>query len=60
MTNNTKVVFSKELANKLVNKGFKLLKTEINLKDPKFKVFVFEYSDGLEKAVEEYKKSKGG
>ena len=60
MANNTKVVFSKELANILVNKGFKILKTEINLKDARFKVFVFEYSEELEKAVEEYKKSKGG
>lgn len=60
MTNNTKVVFSKELANILCSKGFKVLKCEINLKDPRFKVFIFEYSEELEKIVEEYKKAKRG
>lgn len=57
---NTKVVFSKELANILVNKGFKIIKTDINLKDPKFKVFIFELSEALLEEVEAYKKSKGG
>lgn len=60
MANDTKIVFSKELANILCSKGFKLLKTEINLKDCKYKVFIFEYSEGLEKAIEEYKESKRG
>lgn len=62
MSNETKVVFSKELANKLVNDGFKIVKTEINLKDPKFKVFIFEYSEELANAIEAYKnaKLKGG
>lgn len=57
---NTKVVFSKELANILVDKGFKIIKTDINLKDPKFKVFVFENSEGLLEEIEAYRKSKGG
>ena len=55
---NTKVVFSKELANNLVNSGFKVLRTELNLKDPKFKVFVFEDSEGLQEAIDEFKKKK--
>ena len=57
---NTKVVFSKELANILVNKGFKIIKTDINLKDCKYKVFIFQYSEELEKEIEAYRKSKGG
>lgn len=60
MTNTTKVVFSKDLANKLVNLGFKLIKTEINLKDTKFKVFIFENSEDLEAVVAQYKKEKRG
>ena len=60
MTNTTKVVFSKDLANKLVNLGFKLIKTEINLKDTKFKVFIFENSEDLEAVVESYKREKRG
>ena len=60
MTNTTKVVFSKDLANKLVNLGFKLIKTEINLKDPKFKVFIFDNSEDLEAVVAQYKREKRG
>ena len=60
MTNTTKVVFSKDLANKLVNLGFKLIKTEINLKEPKFKVFLFENSEDLEAVVAQYKREKRG
>ena len=57
---NTKVVFSKELANILVNKGFKIIKTDINLKDCKYKVFIFELSEALLEEIEAYRKSKGG
>ena len=58
MLTNTKVVFSKELANILVNRGFSILRTEINLRDPKFKVFVFENSPELMAAIEEYKSNR--
>jgi hypothetical protein len=52
---NTKVVFSKELANKLVNAGFELIKTEINIKDPKYRVFIFKNTPELEAMVANYK-----
>lgn len=54
----TKIIYSKILANHLVNLGFRLIRTEINIKDISKRVFVFEYSDELQAVVDEYIKNK--
>lgn len=54
----TKIVYSKALANHLVNLGFSLVRTEINFKDPNYRVFIFEYSAELEAVILEYKKNR--
>lgn len=51
-------VYSLKLANKLINKGYKLINTEINLKFPQFKIFVFEGSDDLISEIQTYKETK--
>ena len=46
-------VFSLKLANKLVNKGFEILDTGVNVKNPKYRVFFFEDTEALRKAINE-------
>ena len=51
-----RVVFSKKLANELVDKGFEIIRTEVNIKDPKFRVFIFEKSPELDAVIDSYMK----
>lgn len=51
---NTKVIFTKRLADYLVKKGFKCLETQINYKDPKLFVFIFERSPEFDATVDEF------
>ena len=44
-------IFSLKLANELVDKGFVLLGTGINIKFPKYKVFYFEDTPELREAI---------
>jgi hypothetical protein len=45
------VVYSLRLANELTNKGFKLVNTGINIKNPKYFVFFFENTKELRDAI---------
>ena len=51
---NTKVIFTKRLADYLVKKGFKCIDTQINYKDPKLFVFLFEKTPELDLVVDEF------
>lgn len=50
------IVYSKKVATELVEKGFKILKTEVNIKDTRFLVFIFENSVELQEIIKGYKK----
>ena len=53
----TKVVYTAKLANYLDGLGFKCLRTELNNKNPQYRVFIFEKTAELEAAVEAYLKN---
>lgn len=61
--NNEKLIYTKRLANILVQNGFKILRSEINVKDVTKRVFIFENSEDLEAFVKTYqdncKKERG-
>lgn len=44
-------VFSLKVANELINRGFALVGTGINLQHPKYKVFYFEDTEDLRAAI---------
>ena len=46
--------YSARLASFLKQRGFKIIDTRINIKDPKYDVFLFEKTEPLMKAVDEY------
>lgn len=50
---NEYVIYSKRLANELVSRGFKLIRTELNIKYPKYLVFIFEDSKDLRSFIKE-------
>lgn len=54
----TKIVYTTKLANYLDKLGFKCLRTEINIKNPNFKVFIFEETPELNAVIEAYIKNK--
>lgn len=45
------VVYSLRVANDLVNKGFEILGTGINIQNPQYKVFFFEDTKELREAI---------
>lgn len=45
-------VFSLRIANELVSKGFKVINTGINIKNPQYKVFFFEDTNELRAEIE--------
>ena len=47
----TFTIYSLRVADALVNKGFKLIRTGINFNNPQFKVFYFEDTPELQEAV---------
>ena len=49
------VVYGLRLAHFLINRGFELKNTSININNPKYKVFYFENSEELQAAVASYK-----
>lgn len=51
---NTKIVYTTKLANYLDSLGFKCIRTELNIKNPAFKVFVFEDTPELRATIESY------
>ena len=48
---NTFKVFTKRLAIKLREQGFKIVKTEVNNKKPQFDIYCFEDTEELRQAV---------
>lgn len=48
------IVFSLKMANVLANKGFKMTKSKVNVKNPKYMVYFFEDTPELRKAVDRY------
>lgn len=50
----TKKIFTRKLAIYLREKGFRILKTEVNFKYPQYDVFVFEDTPELLDAILEY------
>lgn len=51
-------IFSKVLANRLCSLGFRMIGTEINNKKPWLYVYLFEDTDELRSAVQEFKEEK--
>ena len=49
------IIYSKKLANYLIDSGYELLRTEININYPKFKVFVFKYDAEIDTILSEGK-----
>ena len=54
MATREKCIFSKKLMNHLVDLGFKVIRSEVNIKDVNMRVFFFEYSDELQAVIDEY------
>lgn len=50
----TKKIFTKKLAIYLRERGFKILGTEVNFKQPKFDVYIFEDTPELTEAILTY------
>lgn len=51
-------VYSLRIANALANKGFQILGSRVNYKNPKFMVYFFENTPELKKAIEQLTNSK--
>ena len=49
--------YSAKLAGFLRKKGFKIVGTKVNLKKPQYDIFLFEETEELKKAVDEYCRS---
>ena len=58
MATRAKCIFSKKLMNHLADLGFKVIRSEVNIKDVNMRVFFFEYSDELQAVIDEYVKSR--
>ena len=54
------IIYSIKLANKIVNAGFKVLRTDINFKNPNYKVFVFENRPEIQAMLDSFVLSKKG
>lgn len=54
--NNTFKVFTRKLAVKLRERGFKIVETQINQKKPQFDIYCFEDTADLRQAVAELTK----
>lgn len=50
-----KLIFSPQLATKLLKRGFTIVDLKADREDPKQTIFVFRVSDGFYEAIEEYK-----
>ena len=48
------IIYSKNLATHLKEKGFKLIRSEINVKYPKYNVFIFQKDDTIEEVIKKY------
>lgn len=53
-----KKIFKMWLANELVNKGFSVVKYEVNKDNPKLRVFIFEESKELGDAIQEIMRNR--
>lgn len=53
-----KKIFKLWLANELINKGFGVIKYEINSDNPKLKVFIFEDTKEFNDAINEIMKKR--
>ena len=53
---NTFKVFTRRLAIKLREQGFKIVRTEVNSKKPQFDIYCFDDTPALRAAVEELSK----
>ena len=60
MNDNEVAIFSLRLANEFINHDQALLRTEINLKFPEYKIFIFENSEYIQATLDyELKKKRG-
>lgn len=53
-----KMIFSQKLVNFLAKKGFRVIRTQPNKKMPWYDVYIFEDSEELSNAIEEYNNRK--
>ncbi|WP_258832402.1 DUF5659 domain-containing protein [Peribacillus frigoritolerans] len=51
-------IFNIDLANHLMEKGYRMLKIKPNTKSFGFLMFFFEFDNTIEQAISEYKKTK--
>lgn len=51
------IVYSLRLAHYLINQGFELKNTGINMNNPKYKIFYFENTEELLAAIVSYKQN---
>lgn len=58
MGNGYYVIKTLSMATYLIRQGFDLLKVDDSLRDPKKKVFLFEDTPALRKAMEEYSQNR--
>jgi hypothetical protein len=56
--NNERVIYMASIAVELRNRGFKILRTEVNFKNPQYDVYIFEKTEDLNRALEEILKKK--
>ena len=54
----TKIIYSKALCNYLISKGINPIRSEVNIKDVNYRVFVFEETSELLALVEAYVQNK--
>lgn len=52
------LVYTLRVANALVNRGFKIINTAINIDNPKYKVYYFEDSKAIREAIKEINASR--
>lgn len=51
----TKLIFSPQIARYLLKRGFPITDIKPDKKDEKMTVFIFKYDDGLIEAIQDYK-----
>ena len=56
--NNERVIYMASIAVELRNRGFRILRTEVNFKNPQYDVYIFEKTEALNHALEEILKKK--
>lgn len=55
----TKFVKTQKLAGYLMLQGFKFLRSDDDRNNPDYKIYIFKNEDGIEDAIDDYKKEYG-